>query len=69
MTSKDVIKWVYGKVREELTIQKPKNVPASVRGVQFEVKPETREERIFKTGMNGIAMVAVVCVVMAFLIF
>lgn len=23
MTSKDVIKWVYGKVREELTIQKP----------------------------------------------
>ena len=63
MTSKDVIKWLYGKVREEMTIQKPSPVVMTAR------KEETRENRILKTGLNGFAMIGLICVVMAFLVF
>lgn len=56
---KPLLTLLIASIRKELTIQKPEVVAVCSR------KEETRQDRIFQAGVQGIGMFLLICVVMA----
>lgn len=68
MIIKTILTWLWTQISKELTIQQPDpTVLARMQPIQ--PKQETRQDRIFKTGMNGFAMILLICVGVAVLVF
>lgn len=68
ITTKKVLKWIWSEFKREMVIQKPG--PAMLAHMQLiQPKQETRQDRIFKTGMNGFAMILLIAAVVAILVF
>ena len=65
MTSKDVIKWVYGKIREELAIQKPS--PAMAAQIAARRKPVNKGDAA-KGFMILIIAPVIFCILAIFII-
>ena len=65
--TKHILHALVAAIRKELTIQK--STPEQVKAARPEVSQETRQERILSTGLNGFAMIGLIAVVMAFLVF
>jgi hypothetical protein len=63
--AKHILHAVVAAIRKELTIQKPE--PAAVQ--RQEVRQETSEDRILKRGLGGFAMIGIISLVMAILVF
>lgn len=61
-TSKYLLAMLVASIRKELTIQKPEVVAVCSR------KEETRQDRIFQAGVQGIGMFLLICAVMAWLV-
>lgn len=61
--AKHIIHALVAVIRKELTIQKP-----TAEQMTTSERHETRQQRIFKTGMNGFAMIFVIIVVMSVLV-
>lgn len=53
-------------IKKEMTFQKPE--PVAMRKCNCNCQQETRQERIRKTGLNGFAMILLICVVMGVLV-
>ena len=68
ITTKKVATWLWTEFKREMVVQKPD--PAMLARMEElrmapMVRTETRQDRIFKTGMNGIGMFLLICVVVA----
>ena len=70
ITTKKVLKWIWSEFKREMVIQKQDPVMlARMQQSAPQQKQETRQERIFKNGINGFAMILLICVGVALLVF
>jgi hypothetical protein len=65
MIIKKIATWLWTQIRKELTIQQ---APAAVKR-HYEPTPGRADSKIFRTGMNGFAMILLICAGVALLVF
>lgn len=68
ITAKTLLTSLWTQIRREMTIQKPEYVAMKC-DCRCEPKQETRQDRIFKAGVDGICGFLLICAVVAVLVF